>query len=164
MAKNFDRVKDSGERRDFGTGSVRDMSGGKGRFDLLPMLSIFRIAKHFENGAKKYKPRNWENGIPLSCFWDSAFRHLLKVMLGMTDEDHEAAVLWNISCFIETKERIDLGVLPKELDDMPDTFSDPKVQEKLVKMFEGSIQAALGTDRPEEDEEPVESEVVKLEE
>lgn len=30
-------LKDSGVRRDFGTGSVRDISEGKGRCDLLPM-------------------------------------------------------------------------------------------------------------------------------
>lgn len=30
-------IKDSGERREFSTGSVRDLSEGKGRFDLMPM-------------------------------------------------------------------------------------------------------------------------------
>ena len=30
-------IKDSGERRKFESGAVRDISGGKGRFDLLPL-------------------------------------------------------------------------------------------------------------------------------
>jgi hypothetical protein len=31
------KIKDSGTRRDFGTGSVRDAATGKGRMDLMPM-------------------------------------------------------------------------------------------------------------------------------
>lgn len=34
------RIKDSGARRDFGTGAVRDISEGKGRCDLLPLDSV----------------------------------------------------------------------------------------------------------------------------
>jgi len=30
-------LKDSGSRRDFGTGAVRDVAEGKGRFDLVPL-------------------------------------------------------------------------------------------------------------------------------
>ena len=30
-------IKDSGERREFETGAVRDMAEGKGRFDLMPL-------------------------------------------------------------------------------------------------------------------------------
>ena len=30
-------IKDSGERRTFGTGAVRDCASGKGRFDLMPL-------------------------------------------------------------------------------------------------------------------------------
>lgn len=33
-------LKDSGERRDFGTGAVRDSAEGKGRCDLLPLYVI----------------------------------------------------------------------------------------------------------------------------
>ena len=54
------KIKDSGERREFSTGAVRDMAEGKGRCDLLPACAILRIARHFEAGAKKYDDRNWE--------------------------------------------------------------------------------------------------------
>jgi len=43
MAKNFDKVKDSGARREFNTGARRDMSSGKGRFDLLPVHAIMKM-------------------------------------------------------------------------------------------------------------------------
>lgn len=33
-------IKDSGARRDFDTGAVRDIADGKGRCDLLPLLEI----------------------------------------------------------------------------------------------------------------------------
>ena len=144
MGSNFNEVKQSdGNERDFGTGGVRDTGAGKGRYDLLPMLALFRLARHFENGARRYKDRNWEKGLPLSVYWDSACRHLFKIMLGLVEEDHCSAAAWNMVCYIETKMRIELGVLPKELDDMPDTFKDPEVADKLVKMFENSVNAYL---------------------
>ena len=33
-------IKDSGARRDFGTGAVRDIAEGKGRCDLLPLVEV----------------------------------------------------------------------------------------------------------------------------
>jgi hypothetical protein len=36
-------IKDSGTRRDFGTGSVRDAATGKGRMDLLPVFAMDRL-------------------------------------------------------------------------------------------------------------------------
>lgn len=114
----FDQVKDSGERRDFGTGSVRDVRTGKGRFDLLEPYAIGRIAKHFENGAVKYGDSNWAKGQPLSVYLDSALRHLFNVSAGKTDEDHLSAACWNILCLISTQEWVRQGTLPAELDDI----------------------------------------------
>ena len=89
-------IKDSGERIKFESGAVRDMSEGKGRCDLLPAAAILRLARHYEEGAKKYGDRNWEKGIPLQSFIDSGMRHLLKHMDGQTDEDHLCAAAWNL--------------------------------------------------------------------
>lgn len=75
-------IKDSGERTEFTTGAVRDMHEGKGRFDLLPMCVLMRLARHYENGCRKYGDRNWEKGIPCHSFADSAMRHLVKYMDG----------------------------------------------------------------------------------
>lgn len=166
-------IKDSGERTKFQSGAVRDMSEGKGRFDLMPLhemgqlfcrennnltaildnLNIMKgyaenldkgldvgsmyieesivhailffiadikgiepkevncadiaevmlsVSIHFEEGAKKYGEHNWEKGIPLSSFVDSATRHLMKVVAGHKDERHDRAFLWNMLAYYWT--------------------------------------------------------------
>ena len=138
-------LKDSGERRDFASGAVRDIQEGKGRCDLIPLdvvaklagdkesvdivlnsinnfiytgdedellsaiyyfctgmvgwdipTAILEVAKHYEDGANKYKERNWEKGIPLHCFIDSGVRHYLKYRRGDNDEPHNRAFVWNM--------------------------------------------------------------------
>lgn len=166
-------IKDSGTRRTFNTGAVRDMQDGKGRNDLLHpgvMLFILRwvttnplqadtkelmqlrakeylyawyegnpckvelptianlalaymcachmllgnglhktlsplqmfvtgtveLSKHYEKGAKKYGDHNWSKGIPSISFYDSAHRHLDKDILGLIDEPHIEAMMFNI--------------------------------------------------------------------
>ncbi len=63
--------------------------------------------------------RNWEKGLPLSRFLDSAERHLNQFKAGERTEDHLAAVLWNIAGYIETEQRIRDGKLPETLRDVP---------------------------------------------
>lgn len=117
MDKKF-VTKDSGERRDFGTGSVRDRAVGKGRFDLIPMMPIRRLADLYERGAVKYGESNWRKGQPLmASFIDSAFRHLTQLIGGEPTEDHAASVLWNIVGYMWTLDAIERGLLPKSLDD-----------------------------------------------
>jgi hypothetical protein len=109
-------IKDSGTRREFESGAVRDMQEGKGRMDLLPACAIIRLAKHFENGANKYEERNWEKGIPTHSFIDSAIRHLMKYLDGATDEDHLCAAAWNCMCCMWTEEkRPDLIDIPTRM-------------------------------------------------
>ena len=98
-------IQDSGDRHTFASGAVRDMHQGKGRCDLLPPSAILRLARHFEAGAKKYGDRNWEQGIPIESFIDSAIRHTMKYMLGWNDEDHLCAAAWNLMCALETEEK-----------------------------------------------------------
>jgi hypothetical protein len=114
----FKMVKDSGKRQEFATGSRRDTNRGKGRFDLIPAYAIKRLAQHYENGADKYGDRNWELGQPLGRYLDSAIRHAFAFLGGSREEDHLAAVAWNALAYIETENRIRLGILPQELDDM----------------------------------------------
>lgn len=152
LIKTIPCIKDSGARREFETGAVRDIQEGKGRCDLLPldvvaalyepygyndrnMDVVFReidmfissgeakhlfyvlevtetfndretmlleVAKHFEDGAKKYGEYNWQKGIPTHCYIDSAVRHYLKYLRGDTDEPHDRAFIWNILCCIWT--------------------------------------------------------------
>lgn len=136
------KIKDSGERREFDTGAVRDIAEGKGRCDLMPLdvvgalinddiicsIASFQqtaeviylynalrcfcsqykdgmadmlleVSKHFEEGAKKYGENNWQKGIPVHCYVDSAVRHYLKWLRGDDDEPHDRAFIWNLmSC------------------------------------------------------------------
>jgi len=115
----MDILKDSGKRRSFGTGSVRDVRTGKGRYDLIPPEAEFALALQMELGCQKYGHRNWEKGQPVSCYMDSAKRHLSRFIKGDRDEDHLQAALWNIACGLTTRERIKTGQLPKKLWDLP---------------------------------------------
>ena len=71
------------------------------------------LAIHFEEGCKKYGERNWEKGIPVERYIDSAVRHYLKYLRGDNDERHDRALVWNICCLIWTVDYkpsdIDLG-------------------------------------------------------
>ena len=147
-------LKDSGARREFASGAVRDIQEGKGRCDLLPLDVMYdvyahfevlseperlvfdriymftetsdrswlyealvcvqafdgfhtmflEVSKHFEDGCKKYGENNWQKGIPVKCYIDSAVRHYLKYLRGDTDEPHDRAFCWNIICAIWTCE------------------------------------------------------------
>jgi len=112
-------LKDSGTRREFTNGAVRDAQEGKGRFDLLPWDSLWELSKVFEKGANKYSARNWEKGINYSAFLDSGIRHLVKFQLGWVDEPHLAMAAWNILCLLTTAIRVNKGTLPPELADLP---------------------------------------------
>lgn len=143
-------LKDSGNRKMWDTGAVRDREHGKGRMDLmsldvmaklykmmdwddyiynilmdfykfqidpnedfiydaihnfldnldregkwdLPQATI-EVSRQAEDGADKYADRNWELGMPVSRFVDSAIRHFTQYIAGYTDEPHDRAFLWN---------------------------------------------------------------------
>ena len=61
---------------------------------------FLEVAKHFEEGAKKYGESNWQKGIPVHCYIDSAVRHYLKWLRGDKDEPHDRAFVWNLMCCI----------------------------------------------------------------
>lgn len=61
---------------------------------------FLEVAKHFEEGAKKYGENNWQRGIPVHCYIDSAIRHYLKWLRGDKDEFHCRAFCWNVMCCI----------------------------------------------------------------
>jgi len=122
MAKKKDgdyKIKDSGERTEFSTGAVRDLQSGKGRFDLIPMATLRALAIHYEKGCQKYGDRNWEKGITIHTYLNSAMRHVAQVIDGMDDENHLISAIWNLFCAYESILRIQEGRLPEDLYDMP---------------------------------------------
>lgn len=113
------QMKDSGERQEFETGAVRDTQTGKGRYDLLPVVALERVAKVYQKGAEKYDERNWMQGIPISRFMDSALRHLMQYAEGRRDEDHVAQAAFNVLGIIHTEAMVERGLLPNSLMDLP---------------------------------------------
>ena len=115
-------IKDSGERREFSTGAVRDMQVGKGDMVSLPNAAILRLSKHYEGGALKYGRWNYTKGIPVSSFLDSALRHIFKYLDGWDDEDHLSAAAFNILGAMEMEEKhIELQDIPSR--QQKNTFS-----------------------------------------
>jgi len=113
-------VKVSGDKQKFATGAQRDRQEGKGRYDLVSIFALREIAHVYEAGSLAYGERNWEKGMNLSRFLDSALRHTFQVIEGKRDENHAAQAAWNLMAFIHTREMISRGILPKSLDDLPD--------------------------------------------
>jgi hypothetical protein len=63
---------------------------------------LLEVAKHFEEGAFKYGENNWQKGLPVRSFINSAIRHYLKWLRGDQDEPHDRAFCWNILCAMWT--------------------------------------------------------------
>ena len=96
------RVKDSGARAKFEGGMVRDTDEGKTDYTLMRDGVMYeRWAEHLRKGAEKYEPRNWLKGLGdpevEARFLTSAARHFEQWLRGDTDEDHAAAVIFNIN-------------------------------------------------------------------
>ncbi len=94
-------IKDSGNRQEFESGAVRDMSKGKGRMDLVPWSAIIEVSKHCEAGAQKYGEHIIDKGVPLDSLMDSGARHLAKYIAGHDDENHLRAACWNLLWALE---------------------------------------------------------------
>lgn len=94
-------IKDSGKREEFAGGMVRDTADGKTNYLLTrdgPMYK--RWAVHLTKGANKYAARNWmlaEGASELERAKESATRHFDQWLRGETDEDHAAAIFFNIN-------------------------------------------------------------------
>lgn len=112
-------TRDSGQREEYDSGMVRDTQEGKARFDLLLPVGIpyrdqfwTRVADLLGRGAAKYNDRNWERAAgsdELDRFKSSAQRHLMQWLTDETDEDHAAAVVFNLLAYETIKWKLDHG-------------------------------------------------------
>jgi hypothetical protein len=103
-------------------GGIR-YDSGKPRFDLIPKQALWELAMLFNEGAKKYPTaRNWESGLPFSCYISAIYRHMIKFECGEdydgeTNIHHLIAVIWNATCMYMTQIWFKLGKyinLPKD--------------------------------------------------
>ena len=60
--------------------------------------AMLEVAKHYEDGARKYSENNWRKGIDPKIYFDSAMRHFMRWCRRMTDEPHNRAFIWNCMC------------------------------------------------------------------
>lgn len=104
-------IKDSGERMQFESGMVRDLVSGKTKYHLLRDGPMYRRwAIHLTKGAEKYDDRNWmkANGeAEQTRFQESATRHFEQWLAGDRDEDHAAAVYFNINGYEYVRDRLE---------------------------------------------------------
>ena len=104
-------VKDSGERQQYDSGMQRDTDEGKPNYLLIfdgPMYD--RWAEHLTKGAQKYSKRNWmlANGkAEYERFRESAARHFRQWARGDRDEDHAAAVFFNLNAAEYVREQME---------------------------------------------------------
>lgn len=118
-------TKDSGERIEYVSGMSRDTQNGKPRFDLLvtddlPFEDQFltRFAALLARGAEKYGERNWQladSPEELARFKASGSRHFMQWMCGEVDEDHAAAVAFNIMAAEYVKWKLDDNLRPGKI-------------------------------------------------
>lgn len=105
---NFE-TKDSGKRVDFPSGMRRDTDEGKPRYDLIDEPMLTRWAGLMARGAVKYGENNWQlanSEEELQRFKASGFRHFIQWIRGDEDEDHAAAVFYNIAACEYVKRRL----------------------------------------------------------
>lgn len=122
-------TKDSGKRREFPTGSVRDRADDKPRYDLISPWALQRLAELYQRGAEKYGERNWEKGQPVSDILASLYRHLIAYMQGDVTEDHMAAVAWNAFAIMHFEELAKRG--DSKAYDMLDQYASEVIAEEL---------------------------------
>jgi hypothetical protein len=115
------QTKDSGKRAEFESGMVRDTEEGKARFDLTIPKGVpyshqmqTRLAELMARGAEKYDARNWEKAsgqVELDRYESSAYRHFMQWINGETDEDHAAAVMFNLIAAETVKYKMDQAAI-----------------------------------------------------
>jgi hypothetical protein len=110
------RVIDTGDKKEFASGMVRNAATGKIEYDRVFEGPLFeRWAAHLTKGAAIYPDRedgsaNWTlaNGpAELIRFRKSAVRHFIQAMRGDDDEDHFAAVCFNLNGMLYVRSRME---------------------------------------------------------
>jgi hypothetical protein len=108
-------IKDSGERKEFDSGMVRDTDEGKINFLSVRVGPMFRRwATHLTKGRTKYPDvspgvPNWtlaEGEAELARGRESAARHFESWLNDEVDEDHAAGIYFNVNLVEFVKEKL----------------------------------------------------------
>lgn len=104
-------------REQFEGGGMRDSETGKPRFDLLLPYGVpfeeqylTRVARLMARGAERYDERNWEqfsDRAALDRARSSALRHFIQWVNGEIDEDHAAAISFNVMAAEHIRQKLE---------------------------------------------------------
>jgi hypothetical protein len=72
----------------------------EGRFDLIPPVAMFELAKVMQHGAERYAPRNWYK-IPLDSHLNHLLMHAFAYLAGDRQEDHLSHILARAAMAVE---------------------------------------------------------------
>lgn len=130
------KTLDSGQRKQYSSGMSRDSQDDKPDLYQWMPVSIpykeslwYRAGMLANRGAQKYGRRNWElagedpksAAEELERFKSSALRHMMQYLHGETDEDHSAAVMFNLIAAEMVKYKIDhRQMMHDAYDDIPE--------------------------------------------
>lgn len=86
---------------------------GKKRFSIAPFGALEQVMAVGEFGAQKYGAKNYQKGMPVSGFLDSAFRHaFVQFLIKGEDTDQESGLphlahaAWNLLAALEQMQRL----------------------------------------------------------
>ncbi len=103
------------------SGAQRDTRAGKGAFHWMPWDAVFLVSRIYETGnIGRSKDgtgddRNWENGLPIQGFLQSAMNHITAYLAGDRSEAHLPQAAWNIINAIQTSIWVYMGWRPASL-------------------------------------------------
>jgi len=107
----------------FASGAQRDARKGKGAFHWMPWDAVFLVSRIYEDGnigrtkdlESPGDDRNWENGMPIQTFVQSAINHLTAYLSGDRSEAHLPQAGWNVINAIQTSIWVYMGWRPASL-------------------------------------------------
>lgn len=112
-------TKDTGERTTFAGGMQREPTDKEDWTLVLDGPMLLRWVQLLTRGARKYSPRNWTLALDATSrgarcavktrYRQSALRHMMQWAGGERDEDHAAAVMFNLNGYEAMLATDDLG-------------------------------------------------------
>lgn len=122
---NFKKTADA--ETQYSTGAQRDSRAGKGALHWVPWDALWLVSNIYENGnkgrsknaAKDGHDRNWESGMPLLDYLQSALNHITAHISGDRSEPHISMAVWNLLNYLQTSIWITLGFRSAELNKLP---------------------------------------------
>ena len=94
----------SSNRHHYATGAVRSADCQQTRYDLISPIGLEAVARTYAEGANKFGPANWENGMPVTDLLNHAIAHIFKWVGGCRKEDHIPHAIWNLLAVLHSLE------------------------------------------------------------